>query len=101
MHVNVSLHGLCKVLFISSWGDFGCNLWLQLIQNHATDCFQTFCSEVAVLFGWDLSRHPILGLISNLDLLLCTGLNLQWVDLFLCLSLTQRPMNDQKIEQSW
>ena len=45
-----------------------------------------------------------LGQVVFSDLLLCsvvcTGLDLQHVDLFLCLDFTQRPMNDQKNERS-
>ena len=36
----------------------------------------------------------------DLDVLLCTGFNSEHADLFLCLILTQRPVNDQKIERS-
>ena len=32
-------------------------------------------SEVTVLFDWNQSRRPFLGLVVNLDLLLCTGFN--------------------------
>ena len=50
----------------------------------------------------NLNRFPFLGQLTgiNLDLLLCTWLDLKNEDLFLCLIFTQRPMNDWKIEQS-
>ena len=55
---------------------FGCrlwSLWLQLIQNHARDCFQAFehlhltwlsCS----VFNWNLSRYHFFGQVVGLDL---------------------------------
>ena len=43
--------------------------------------------------------HPFPGQVVNLDLLLCTGLDSELADLFLCLIFTQRPMNDWKIEK--
>ena len=53
-------------------------------------------SEVAVQFNRNLNRFPFLGQLTgiNLDLLLCTWLDLKNEDLFLCLIFTQRPMND-------
>ena len=59
-------------------------------------------SEVAVLFqvSSNLSRRPYLGQVIDLDLLLCTGFNLEHVVLFLCHTFTQRPMSDQTIERS-
>ena len=42
------------------------------IQIHARDClpsFSTAPSDVAVLFNWNLSRLPVLGQVTNLDLL--------------------------------
>ena len=55
-------------------------LWLQLIQNHARSFFPAFCalpsavvvlfhSAVAVLFNLNLSSHPFLGQVVDLDLL--------------------------------
>ena len=75
---------------------FGCN-WLRIMPQIVSNLcvLKLLCCLVGIWADipiWDS------GLISNLDLLLCTGLNLQCVDLFLCLSLTQRPTNDQKIE---
>ena len=57
-------------------------------------------SEVAVLFDSNLSRRPFLGQVVDLDLLLCTGFDLEHAVLFLCHIFTQRPMNDRKIERS-
>ena len=62
--------------------------------------FWTPSSEVAVLFNWNLCRHLFLSQVLKLDLLLCTGFNLEHADLFLCPIFTLRPMNDWKIEQS-
>ena len=57
-------------------------------------------SEVAMLFNSNLSRLPFCGQVVDLDLLLCTGFNLEHAVLFLCHIFTQRPMNDRKIERS-
>ena len=65
--------------------------------------FPSFCAplfEVAVLFDSNLSRRPFLAQVVNLDLLLCTGFNLEHVVLFICHMFTQRPMHDRKIERS-
>ena len=56
-------------------------------------------SDVAVFFNLNLNRRPYLEQVIDLDLLLCTGFNLEHVVLFLCHIFTQRPMNDQKIER--
>ena len=56
-------------------------------------------SEVAVFFNLNLNRRPYLEQVIDLDLLLCTGFNLEHVVLFLCHIFTQRPMNGQKIER--
>ena len=74
--------------------------WLQSIQNHAKVRFQAFCpppSEVAVQFDWKLSRHPVLGDVVDLDLLLCTGFH---SDFSVCPIFTQKSMNDWTFEQS-
>ena len=83
------------------------SLWLQtLVANNSESrmtLFPSFCvppSEVAVLFYLNLSRRPFLGQVVDLDLLLCTGFNLEHAVLFLCHIFTQRPMNDRKIERS-
>ena len=57
-------------------------------------------SEVAVLFYANLSRCPFLGQVVALDLMLCTGFNLEHDVLFLCYMFIQRPMTHQKIEWS-
>ena len=80
--------------------------------SFATVCLQTFvfmdgyiclrlfpslslpASEVAV------SWCPFLGQVVNLDLLFCTGLGLEQVDLFQYLFLSQRSINDRKINPS-
>ena len=65
--------------------------------------FQSVCappSEVAVLCYSSLSRCPFLRQVVDLDLLLCTGFNLENAVLFLCHIFNQRPMNYSKIEQS-
>ena len=48
----------------------------------------------AVLFDWNLSRLPFLGHVIYLDLLLCTGFNLDHAVLLLCHNCTQSPIND-------
>ena len=82
-------------------------IWLQtLVAVDSESCltsFPRFCappSEVAVLFDSNLSRLPFLGQVVDLDLLLCTGFDLEHAVLFLCHIFTQRPMNDRKIERS-
>ena len=63
--------------------------------------FPSFCappSEVAVLFNSNL--RPFLGQVVDLDLLLCTGFDLEHAVLLPCHIFSQRPMNDRKIEQS-
>ena len=57
-------------------------------------------SEVAVLFNSNLSSSPFLGQVVTLDVLLCTGFNLEHEVLFLCHIFKQRPMTDKEIEQS-
>ena len=76
--------------------------------EHCQTLFPSFCaqpSELAVLFCWNLScrlsTRPFLGPTVALDLLrllLCTGFDLEDVDLFLYQSFAKRPMNDRKIE---
>ena len=74
-------------------------IWLKtLVAVDSESCqklFPSFCawpSEVTVLFNGNLSRRPFLGQVSDWDLLLCTGLDKEHVDLFLCPMFTQRPM---------
>ena len=65
--------------------------------------FPSFCaqpSEVAALFDSNLSRRPFLGQVVDLDLLLCTGFDLEHAVLFLCHIFAQRRTNDRTIEQS-
>ena len=64
-------------------------IWQQsLVAINSESCqiqLPSFCalqSEVAVLFNLNLSRR--LGLVVNLDLLLCTGFDSEHVVLFLC-----------------
>ena len=57
-------------------------------------------SEVAVLFYSNLSKHPFLRHVDNLDLLLCLGFDSEQAVLFLFLIFTQRPITDRKIELS-
>ena len=45
---------------------------------------------------WNPSRHPFLGQVSNLDLLLCRGFCLEYEDMLQCLIFI--PVNDWKIE---
>ena len=57
---------------------FGCKFWLLSIQNHWVMpkpwLFSFVCtSDFTVLFSWNLSWRPFLGLVVDLDLLLCTG----------------------------
>ena len=68
-------------------------------ESHQMSCL-SFCEqpfEVTVL-DLNLSRCPFLGQVVNLDLLLCTGFNLEHEILFQCHNFNQRPMNDRKIE---
>ena len=85
-------------------------VWLQTLDaidlESLLTSFPSFCappSEVAVMFDLNLSRRPFLGQVVHLDLLLCTGFNLEhWhAFLFLCHIFTQRPITDRKIEQSY
>ena len=65
--------------------------------------FPSFCaqpSEVAGLFYLNLSRLPFIGQVIDSDLQLCTGFNSEHVVLFPYHILTQRPMNEKKIEPS-
>ena len=55
---------------------------------------------VAMLFCSNLSRRPFLGQEVDLDLLHCTGFNLEHAVLFLCHILNQRSMTDRKIKRS-
>ena len=77
-------------------------IWLQtLVAIDSESCQRLFPSfydqqsEIAVLFYSILSRHPFLWQVVNLNLLLCTGINSEHADLFLCRIFTQRPRNDQ------
>ena len=56
-------------------------------------------SGVAVLFDWNLSRHPFLKQVVDLDLLLAQDsiLKFEPEDLFRYLMLNQRPKNDEKL----
>ena len=74
------------------------NLQLSLVDikiwNHLRDFFQAFActhleTKIAVLFDWNLSRLPFLGQVEDSDLLLCTGLDSEHVDLFLYPIFTQ------------
>ena len=56
-------------------------------------------SEVAVLFDLNLSRLLFIGQVANLNLLLCTGFDLEHAVLFLCHIFAQRSMTDRKTEQ--
>ena len=75
---------------------------LQSIQDHARHCFQALLtamgSSCSVWLKY-MSRCPFLRHGFYLDLLLCTGFNSEHVDLFLCPMFTQRPQNDQNMEQ--
>ena len=91
-------------------GQVACRLqpiWRQtlvaIISESCQTLFPSFCaqpSEVAVLFHLNLSRLPFLRQVVDLDLLLCTGFDLEHAVLFLCHIFTQRPTNDCKIERS-
>ena len=76
-------------------------IWLQnFVAINAKSCqrsFTTFCTsplKVAVLLDWNLSRHPFFGQVVNVVLLLCTGLDLEHEDLFLCPIFIQATMSD-------
>ena len=85
---------------------FGCKLWLHSIQNHAWHRFQAFASRhlkfdgrCAVRFETEQTPFPRTG--RNSDLLLCKGFDSEHAVLFLGHVLTQRPINDRKIERSY
>ena len=87
-------------------------IWLQtLVAINSESCQRSspsfpVCappSEVAVLFDWNLSRHPFQGQVQvvYLGLLLCTGFDLEHPDLFYALfSLETNAVKDWKIERS-
>ena len=62
-------------------GNFGCNQFR--ILPEIVFKLDVLSFEVAVLFDWNLSRCPFLQVV-NLELLLCTGLDLDHEDLLLC-----------------
>ena len=76
-------------------------IWLQTLVAIDSELRQTsfpsFCvppSEVAALFNSNLSRRPFLGQVVDLDLLLCTGFDLEHAVLFLCQQ-NQRLLRDE------
>ena len=99
LHGFQTFHSICDL--------FGCKLWLLSIHNHADSrltLFPSFCappSEVSVLFNSNLSKRPFLWQVVDLDLLLCTGFNLEHEVSLLCHIFTQRPVTDRKIERSY
>ena len=79
-------------------------IWLQTLvaidSESRLTLFPSFCappSEVAGLFYSNLSRHPFLGQVVDLDLLLCTGFDSEHAVLFLCHIFAQRRMTYGKI----
>ena len=96
-----SLHGFQTLLFICN--QFGC--FVAIDSESVQRLFLSFCMltfEVTVLFNWNLSTLPFLGQIVNLDLLVCTGFDLEYADLFLCLCFfIQRPMYNWRIDKSY
>ena len=55
------------------------------------------------VFDSNLSRHPFLGQVVDLDLLLsmlCAGFDSEHADLFLCYIFTQRSMNDRRLSEA-
>ena len=88
--------------------DFVANLGLlRIMSDSARDSFQAFahhhvkwlCCSIIINFNSTLSTHLFLRQV-DFYLMLGTGFDLQYTDLFLCLILFQRHwhMNDQKIE---
>ena len=73
---------------------------------HSESCqtsFPGFCVppfEVAVLFNSNLSTRPFLRQVVYLDLVLSTGFYNFYSEHAVLFLFHQRPMNDQKIEQS-
>ena len=65
--------------------------WLLSIHKHASDRFKAFARRHlkwlcrCLLFDLNLSKHPFLGQVVNLDLLLCTGFDELHAELFPCL----------------
>ena len=64
-------------------------IWMQTLvaidSESRLTSFPSFCappSEVAVLFDSNLSRHPFLGQVVDVDLLLCTGFDSEHAVLF-------------------
>ena len=53
---------------------------------------------MAGLLGWNLSRHPFLGHVVDLDLLICTGFDSEHEDLFLYLVFIQRPVRWMRVD---
>ena len=95
---------------------FGLQALVAIYSESRLTSFPRFCtqpSEDAVLSNSNLSGRPVLGQVVKLDLILCTGLDLEHADLdlllcigidlehavlILCHIFSQRPMNDHKIE---
>ena len=90
-----SRHGFLISSFI--FNCFGCKLLFQLLVSvtHVKIVLKlsTQSSEVGVLFHWNLNSLPSLVQVVDLDLLLCTGFNLERADLFQCQIFTRRLMN--------
>ena len=100
--IQDDLHGSQPSRFICSGYQFGCKLWLPTIQNHAIDCFQAFAHRRhSHLFAWNLSRHPFLGQVVFLDLLLCAEFYSEHSDLFLCPNFTQRQWRIKRLSELW
>ena len=57
-------------------------------------------SEVAVLFNSNLSRRPFLRQVVNVDLLLCTGFDLEHENFFLCHISTKGPMYVERLSET-
>ena len=73
-----------SISFATDWGPLGCKLWLQQIQNHTWHHFQAFaCCHLELLScSILLWADAFLRQVVDLDLLVCTGFDLEHAVLF-------------------
>ena len=83
-------------------------IWLQILvvidSESRLTLFQAFACrhwKFHCCLIWIWADALFLGQVVDLDLLLCTGFNLEHAGLCPCHIFTQRPMTDRKIEQSY
>ena len=78
----------------NSEANFDCNLFRIMLDIVLCCANQIWADSLSS------GRCPFLRQVVNIDLLLCTGLNLEHEELFLCHGFTYIPMTDWKVEQS-